>query len=801
MRLLFILLADMLCVAHVFFGHAIAAERPADGVVVRKIIDTRSAGSNLLKDDAWRPWQKGFGRTGDVFVCSNGADSALQSGVSQHVALNQAEPAPIVAVAWSKADGVGGGRDSDYSLYMDLQYMDGTPLWGQVAMFDVGSHDWQRRQVLVVPEKPVKSVSFHMLLRKHAGTASFRDPELRAVALPSGCGLFDHLPVAVGSGDGIKEGFLLRDVAAGSDFVNLERSALGVNLDVKRSHINGAEMFDVVLKSVGTVDQAVTLVYRTKFDPAGAKWLDNPRHATPVKVPGQYMNSVRFNAGANSQLSRYPFAAVANGSKGEALGIDMARPAFFRAGYSSAAGELFLAWDVSLTPEKPSASLRFCRFKFDPAWQFRGALSRYYAIFPEAFRCRTREQGLWMPFAKISAVKGWEDFGFKFKEGNGETAWDDHHGILTFRYTEPMTWWMKMSRELPRTMESAVAEAQRLADGGNKEAKALFASGYRDESGKYPARLQDTPWCNGAVWSMNSMPGVPGEITDFKLKWSAVIRDQLYGPKRKGDLDGEYIDSSEGYVTDELNFRRDHFAAADTPLAFSPENYKPAIFRGLNVFEYVRAIAKDVHGMDKFMMANGTPGGLCWLAPLLDVMGTETDWNHQGRWQPMSDTELLYRRALCKGKPYCFLMNTDFDKFSPELVEKYMKRCLAYGMFPGFFSHNASEKQYFTNPALYNRDRPLFIKYVPLCRKVSEAGWEPVTLALSSNEKVHVERFGANLLTVFNDSDIGQKAVITVQGLPAGYCNDLLTGMRHEFKGKDIAVDLAGGDVAVMELK
>ena len=55
-------------------------------------------------------------------------------------------------------------------------------------------------------------------------------------------------------------------------------------------------------------------------------------------------------------------------------------------------------------------------------------------------------------------------------------------------------------------------------------------------------------------------------MTDFTTKWNPQIRERLYGPERKGDLDGEYIDSSEGYVTDELDFRRDHFAAAETPL-------------------------------------------------------------------------------------------------------------------------------------------------------------------------------------------------------------------------------------------
>ena len=131
----------------------------------------------------------------------------------------------------------------------------------------------------------------------------------------------------------------------------------------------------------------------------------------------------------------------------------------------------------------------------------------------------------------------------------------------------------------------------------------------------------------------------------------------------------------------------------------------------------------------------------------------------------MSDADLLYRRALCKGKPYCFLMNTDFESFSHELVEKYMKRSLAYGFFPGFFSHNASEGHYFTRPELYDRDRPLFRKYVPLCKLVAQAGWEPITGARSSDEHVHLERFGdreTRYLTVFNDSPERRTATISL---------------------------------------
>ncbi len=122
-------------------------------------------------------------------------------------------------------------------------------------------------------------------------------------------------------------------------------------------------------------------------------------------------------------------------------------------------GELWIAYDLGLTPEKPLARIRFCRFDFAPEWGFRSALTAYYRLFPEAFRRRVDKQGLWMPFARISVLKNWEDFGFQFKEGNDETAWDDAHGIFTFRYTEPMTWWMPMSSGLSRTLDSATARS------------------------------------------------------------------------------------------------------------------------------------------------------------------------------------------------------------------------------------------------------------------------------------------------------------------------------------------------------
>lgn len=265
-----------------------------DGVVVKKVLDVGDAGENLLRPDAWRPWEKGFERQApagqaEVFVCDNGGDAQAQRGVSQTVTLNQTQPEPIVAVAWSKAEGVGGGRDSDYSLYLDLIYTDGTPLWGQIDSFNVGSHDWEKSQVLVFPEKAVKTVSFYMLLRRHTGKAWFRDPALRVMKPPSGASLFDG--VAVAPAGPPREGFEVRDVKAGSDFVGIEREALGLELEYQTERHNDADFYDVTLSDTTGKDRAVTLIYTVLVAGEDCRWLEDPRRSVKVEEGREYLNS------------------------------------------------------------------------------------------------------------------------------------------------------------------------------------------------------------------------------------------------------------------------------------------------------------------------------------------------------------------------------------------------------------------------------------------------------------------------------------------------------------------------------
>ena len=746
---------------------------------------------------------KGFTRQGEEYVCDNGADGTLQRGAVWSIELNQKAAAPVVASAWAKAEGVEGAPNPDFSLYIDLVYADGTPLWGQSAPFETeGDAGWHRREVVVTPDKPIRRLSCYLLFRHHAGRARFKEPRFGEMKA-DGVLRFDG---AVTEQMGAPErGFLLRDVAQESGFVAIGREALGVRLTANERRKAGVCFYDVTLEDVTGKDRALTLVYTLPQAKADLTWFHHPRRAIDLaEAKGEIMNATRHPVGANGLLSRYPFGAVAAAGLGCAIGIDPGTPLFFRTGCQPQTRELFLACDIGLAPEQPKARFRFCVFDFKAGDGFRGALARYYEIYPDAFATRIKDQGVWMPFAPISKVESFEDFGFRFKEGDGETAWDDAHDFLTFRYTEPMTWWMALKGDGPRTLARGVEEARRLAAAGDKAAQAWVSSAFADEKGRAPGRVLDTPWCNGVVWSMNCAPGVAGAVTDFSNKWNSAYLERQYGASRKATCDGEYIDSAEAYVTDELNFRRVHFAGAERPLCYALGSRKVGLYKGMIGFEYVRALAKEMHARGRHMMANSTPIAWCWLAPLLDVMGTETDWNRGGKWQPMPDEEMLYRRALCKGKPYCFLMNTDFSNFTYACSEKFMKRALAYGMFPGYFSADASTGHYFTRPELYNRDRPLFKKYVPLCKRVAEAGWEPLTGAVSDNASVIVERFGWQpgvcYLTVFNLAETRQKAVVTLTALAApGACREQVSGAEVVWKDKRWEVELDAGDVRVLE--
>jgi hypothetical protein len=87
----------------------------------------------------------------------------------------------------------------------------------------------------------------------------------------------------------------------------------------------------------------------------------------------------------------------------------------------------------------------------------------------------------------------------------------------------------------------------------------------------------------------------------------------------------------------------------------------------------------------------------------------------------------------------------DYRTFS---VEEYFSHCTAYAFYPGFFDAPAKvggkwkEVFYWGTKEFYNRDRPLFMKYIPVIREISKAGWEPIPYARCRQKSIRIERYG-----------------------------------------------------------
>jgi hypothetical protein len=779
--------------------------------------------------------------------------------------LNQTRPTPVVVQGWSRADSVEGSKNPDYALYVDLLYTDGTPLWGQSISFSVGTHDWERRQVTIYPQKPIKSISVYAMFRNHAGTVWFDD--LHAFEI-SGTRLFDGQSLAfplksrlgtkpvvfLAGKDGLTVGFnekaavtsvssggqevggayaggfFARDVAVNSALTPLNgrvkpRNGGGADFtgtfgDLRlgfqaRITLEGNELFvDAQLRDAAKEDRAVTLYFCLPLEAMGWKWGKDIREAEAITTGREYSGLVPVSVGATGSLSLYPFSTVWNGQHALGIANQQDWPSVFRLFYNGNAKQLVIAWDFALTDKSATWSPRTARgrctlFRIAPnltKWGFRAATQRLYQRHPSLFARRARADGIWIPFTDPAIVPNVEDFGIAYHEGDNSLKSDDAKGILSFRYTEPSTYWMPMPPEMPRTYANALKLLEKNAKEGTGEARdfarAVLNSGTQDADGKFNLEFQNQPWANGAVFLLNpnpELPNTPENPTKASLSYNFAKASAMYSPAAKatrGEQDGEYLDSVESW-NDVLDFRPQHLQACPYPLTFETDTRRPAVPQWFALYTFARYLRDDLKNRNRLLMANTTPVRFSIFAPLMDVMGIEVNWLlGDGEWRPDSDATFNLRRTMSAKKPYLLLMNSDFDKFDANRVERYFQTCLFYGVFPSFFSVDAASNPYWDNPKWRERDRPLFKKYMPLFRKISGEGWEVLTFATSSNPQVGVERFGRRHFTLRNFAFTNQEARIVFDVAALRLGNTPLRAF-DALTGREIACDKATFSIAL----
>ena len=111
----------------------------------------------------------------DCFVKNKALKGENLSGVVYYVNFATPIKGSLTFGAESKAEKVTGNAPNNYCVYLDLTFTDKTRLFGQIASFKTGTHDWEKASKTIKLAKPVKSISYYVLFRNVEGKASFRN--------------------------------------------------------------------------------------------------------------------------------------------------------------------------------------------------------------------------------------------------------------------------------------------------------------------------------------------------------------------------------------------------------------------------------------------------------------------------------------------------------------------------------------------------------------------------------------------------------------------------------------------------
>jgi len=575
----------------------------------------------------------------------------------------------------------------------------------------------------------------------------------------------------------------------------------------------GALRFACSLKGDDRPARGMLLRFEFPFDAAGWQWHNDVQTSVVMDQPKVYENVRPLRAWADLPEWKHEpdlrmgyanrnFCTVVTGPAGVCLAVPMDRPCMFRTAYDGRARRLQIVYDFALTPDtrKPNeVEFTFDLYACDPRWGFRDALARYYRLYPGLFRNLVKDPGQWMAFSRLSDIDNANEFCFGLQEGAPEPEYDDRLGVLSTVYFTHAGMGARIPDYDPEKDPLPAHDVQvRAMEASFK--RRTRTDGVYHKVGLHNARgeLDVRKWRVYAhlIAQFNLDPELAyGEWT---LKRAVSLTERIQKTKH-AELDGFYYDG----LSAGINYRPDHFRTADAPCLWDPAAGKPFINNFFSSCEFARAAAELLRPRGQITMMNGALGASFYVAPWLDVLGAETGLR-------ISRERLNYIRATTYHKPFLTLLKGNYEqKIGRREMELFMKRCLAYGVFPGFFDWPPSGLgpggRYWYHARYYERDRDLFRKYLPLCRALATAGWEPVTHAHTSAPSVFVERFGPTphgilWLTLLNEDTRAHKTTLTLEAAALGLdaakvkAMDVLTGTPVVFSRRD---DLLTAEAAV----
>jgi len=529
-------------------------------------------------------------------------------------------------------------------------------------------------------------------------------------------------------------------------------------------------------------ERCLSLGVGCRADLEGWTWHDDVRYRREIRPSSDpYDNTSGSPYGLRGEQSIYPFGVVGDDTGAIVVETDPGEPRVCRICVETTPPFFGVYYDLALTPltkKFPGEATFRCAFRSCEATgnaAFRRALNDFYSRYPAFHERRVPRAGLWMPFSDPSRIPEADDFGFAFYEKGGPRGADvdycRQHGILNLIYTEPWLYWLPMARNAERFYDNAVDLMRILSitavgEHAERAASALLG-GSTGTNGNIRLRFIDVPWNSGARMEVSTDPELATTEEDpvnrAMSEWrfiSAALEDER--------VDGIYLDSMSAMA--EVDYNPAAMAVADIPCVFESEVLKPGAGTRLAAFEFTAGLGNYLHSQGKYLMGNFP----CWRFPFfmqyIDVPGEETCWYAAGRYNRMSDRDLNFRRAISGGKPWGFLQAARFDKVSQAQIEMYFKDCLFWAFMPSFFSHDGANEPYWEDKHLYERDRHLFRTYLPITRRLAEAGWRPEGPVACGNSSVWIEHYGETNgplyhITVRNTAKKPIRATLDIQGV------------------------------------
>ncbi|MEN6404563.1 MAG: hypothetical protein ABFD94_21650 [Armatimonadia bacterium] len=525
--------------------------------------------------------------------------------------------------------------------------------------------------------------------------------------------------------------------------------------------------------------RCLQLRYRLPLALEGWTWSAAPGHDEVIAAGGHYEAGVGL---AGHHLSRYPLASVSRGAVGLGLAAPLDQPALQT--FSADSGGLVTTVDLGLSPAAPRARGRFAfsLYRHDPAWTFRAALERYYALFPTLFEGGSERGGAWTLRVPRPPAATPEEFGLAYYECNTLTQemrdYCRAHGLLTFVYSEP--WGRRQSfpeakskAEMPPYEQRLAALKQWAAEQGDgakwngapraEVAQAVLNSLLLGADG-LGAHLVDLYSSWSQWWQLNTDPDLP------EPNIASVCRKYEIEPALQW-ADGIYLDSVSMTHAEFEDHAPGHLAAADLPLGFSLRTGTPVVLSGFSDYEFMRSLRDDLHRRKKLLMLNLFPPATRLYGHLGDVVGCELAG-------PQGDDDALQQRIYAFRRPVSNLLQWRWavlervPAMTSAEMEDYLANQLLYGFWPGISTAGGGTEagyrylhRYLEDPSLLTRDRALFARYLPAFDALNRAGWEPVTHARTEVPEVRAERFGrgkGTLLAVANTSGQAREATLTL---------------------------------------